>query len=179
MGLFNKFSSSDIYKDKEGNTLFYPWGMFGRGVVITTEIAQNQIHRFRKKSLIAAYTLIVLAAITQSYWFLVVLPFHTAWYYFECAKVTKGLTTTEEKMGYRKFAETRANSLSFKMLILIVAMFVVMLAVGILSLTNGNVTFSSLAVIAIAGLFIFHGGCMIVMKYQSKKIDLELGGHNT
>lgn len=97
-------------KDESGNTLFYPWGVLGSGLIVDSDEREEQIRAFIKKSYIIGFIVILGAQILfGSMHSFFVLILWCSWYYFSVKKFRNELPRTTVKLtvseGFRKGAE--------------------------------------------------------------------------
>jgi hypothetical protein len=59
MGYFDVLASGIIRKDERGSTVFYPWGVLGKGRLLPDEAAEKKVFRFVKFCFLVALVLAV------------------------------------------------------------------------------------------------------------------------
>ncbi|WP_428738791.1 hypothetical protein [Sulfurimonas sp.] len=109
MGYFDALSEALFKEDENGNTIFYKWGIMGRGVVVDTQEKKDQII-----SLTTIYYTIVFAFIfimnfsifiyhidivLNTVIFLGIGVVLTLWYLYQISKITKGLEYSQTKLS--------------------------------------------------------------------------------
>jgi hypothetical protein len=63
MGYFDGLTAAAFKKDRSGNTVFYPWGVFGRGRILPDEQKVAEVRLFLRRYYQAIFLLIIPAAI--------------------------------------------------------------------------------------------------------------------
>ena len=67
MGYFGEFIDISFKKDEKGRTIFYPWGIFGRGYILPDD-KKDIIRKKLKRSYQVFLTLVILTEIFVSSW---------------------------------------------------------------------------------------------------------------
>jgi hypothetical protein len=107
MGYFDGLANASFKKNSEGTSIFYPWGIFGRGRVIPDHHTEKRIRafltRYYKLSLLSLTAVGILGGWI---WAALLLPLHCLWFYLgvkplvsECAYSTDKLTIKESCSG--------------------------------------------------------------------------------
>ena len=72
MAYFSGFIDISFKKDEKGRTIFYPWGIFGRGYILPDD-KKDIIHKKLKRSYQVLLTLVILTEIFLSSWVSIIL----------------------------------------------------------------------------------------------------------
>jgi len=120
MSYFNGLSEAFFKEDENGNSIFYKWGILGRGVIIDTKERKDEIISFISSYYNLTFTLIILMQFSIFF-------FHTdifqttitfigigfimmLWYLQKISKLTHGLETSQIKLtmedGWKKMADS-------------------------------------------------------------------------
>ncbi len=108
MGYFDGLTDVLFKKDEKGNTIFYPWGILGKGYVIPDD-KKDGFRLIIKRLLLISVPLAITFSMFMSLprFFLIIVPL----YFFICAiwlKVnTRGLAKSSEKLN---LVDTTKNS---------------------------------------------------------------------
>ena len=114
-----------IKKDASGDTLYYPWIIFGSGFILNSKNIENQIRKLHKILMIYSLInlpfivfcldrgIIIFCAYLSIYLFVYYICF-----YFTVRKITKGLQKTKEKIKLFEAYRYQAQSLSLSILVL-------------------------------------------------------------
>lgn len=100
MGFFDELNSSPIKTMPDGRRMFFPYGNWGRGYIISTQQDHDRLHR-----LITIYTIVALAlglgaAAVSEFWLLVVAGGLMGFYLLWVRIVLDGMQRTEETLTY-------------------------------------------------------------------------------
>ena len=114
-----------LKKDASGNTLYYPWIIFGSGFILDSENTENKIRKIHK--ILMIYILINLPfmlffldrdVITFCTYLAIYLLLYYIYFYFTIKKMTKGLQKTKEKIKLLEAYRYQAQSLPMPFLVL-------------------------------------------------------------
>lgn len=110
MGYFEGITASSFKKDEDGNTVFYPWGVLGRGRVLTDESTEKQIRNFLFRFYKASFVLIAASAVSVGWqsWVALV-PILGGWFYFGSRSIVGGCPYSEEKLTFKAAAKNSAK----------------------------------------------------------------------
>lgn len=103
MGYFEGLASGSFKKNKDGNTVFFPWGMLSKGRVLPDESTETKLRGF----LIHYYkvclpTIIGVGVIIGWLWAFLLAPIFSAWFYFGTKSLTSGCPYSEEKLTFKE-----------------------------------------------------------------------------
>jgi uncharacterized membrane protein len=121
MGYFKALGEALFKVDEAGNTLFYPWGILGRGVILDTEERKDQILLFISRYYLITFVLIFclqflilfahIDAIRMSLSFGVLILMMTVWYITRIRALTSELPKTSIRMTMSNGWEATARNL--------------------------------------------------------------------
>ena len=174
-----------LKKDDSGNTLYYPWGIFGAGFILKSENTEKQIRKFHKIQMIYVLINIPIMTILFSvranifYWFVylsIYLIVYYIWFHFTTKKITKGLEKTKEKIKLSEIYSNQSKSISLPLLILFEILFLGATASIVwilLFYENAPPHFSFASIffwlgLAVVGLASIVYGYMIITKIRNK-----------
>ncbi|MBN1545705.1 MAG: hypothetical protein JW902_03505 [Syntrophaceae bacterium] len=107
MGYFDGLTDASFKTDEKGNTIFYPWGILGRGYILPEDKKdsfRNGIKRFLQISL----PLVILITVLKLWLLLlIVLPVFIIGYTIWIKKITKNLNSSSNKLT---LSESTINS---------------------------------------------------------------------
>jgi hypothetical protein len=107
MGYFDGLTASSFKKDDKGNTIFYPWGILGKGYILP-EDRKDTIRLVIKRHMIFIVPFAIVFSIFLKIWILIIaLPFYFFGYAIWIRQLTRGLEVTSEKLT---LSDTTANS---------------------------------------------------------------------
>jgi hypothetical protein len=115
MGYFEGLTNGSFKKDKDGNTIFFPWGVRGRGRVLPDESSETRVRAFISRYYkVSLPTIIGVGVIVGWAWSFLLVPIFGAWFYFGSKSLVSGYPYSEDKLtlkevyassaaGYNKF----------------------------------------------------------------------------
>jgi hypothetical protein len=116
MGYFDGLTDSSFKRDEKGHTIFYPWGILGKGYILPEdkkESFRTKIKRFLQISL----PLAILITITRLWVLLVIiLLVSILWYTIWIKKITKDLILSSYKQTLSESTRNSARSHNLKTL---------------------------------------------------------------
>lgn len=169
MGYFDGLTDAAFKRDASGNTLFYPWGIWGSGFIVDSEGKKNQIRGFYKKMYMVMLPAIIIIQMAVGFWLnLVLFPIYCVWYYFTAKKITQGLRKTEIKLKTSEAYKNSAKSHNLPTLIFLELISLGFVAIGIWILQAGKDSFIAYASMGFFGLCAMVIGYMIVAKIRDK-----------
>ena len=143
MGYIDALSEVLFKKDDDGNTVFYKWGVMGRGVVIDTEERKEQIVAFVSKYYLLTFALIffmqflILVMHTEimrtSLVFVGIALLMAGWYLQSVSKLTRGLEYSTTRLTMENGWQTTAEKMPRYA---IVGGFIAMILLVVLSLAT-------------------------------------------
>ena len=144
-------TASSFLKDGEGHTVFYPWGKFGRGVIIPNDEKRQQFSRLLKYNFLGV--LVFVLGLNAFMWKFIVaaLVVQQIAYFVIVNRMTKGLERSDERLTMAKSLQAFAVAAGMPFLIFFALFSLVFVAVGVLLVAIGD-TLLGLASVAIFGL---------------------------
>lgn len=164
MGYFDGLVESTLKKDKSGNTVFYPWGVLGKGRVIADADREIQLRRFLLRYYKVTLPVSIIFGILRIWPLLpIIVGVFTAWYLIESRRVLAGTPFSEERLtlkeGYRNSA-MKHNKFTLWVLFLFCLLFVVAgIAIALKGVGQSPVIFG-------LGCAIFFGLCSLAIGYM-------------
>lgn len=108
MRFFDALCQGPFKKDQNGNTVFFPYGVFGRGLVLRDSGNEQELRRFLKRWYKAAFlTLIPLAALGHVLWSMAAAISFVAWFRYRMKALLAGCLFSEDRLSLK---ESMANS---------------------------------------------------------------------
>jgi len=173
MSYFDGLTDGAFKTDASGNTLFYPWGILGSGVIVESEEKKKKIRNFIKKISIFTLPAIIIIQITVGFWLnLILLPIFGIWYYFSIKHITKDLNITNKKLTISESYNNSAKSFGFLTLIFLEFGSIVFVVLGIWTLWIDKESLIAYASIGFFSLCAIAFGYMIVAKFRNKSEGL-------
>jgi hypothetical protein len=161
---FKYFTDASFKKDDNGNTLFFPWGIYGKGRIITNELTERKVRGFINIYLIVNFlTIILTIGLLGWIWLLLLVPVFTGWFYLAMKSLLNGCPYSEEKLFFRESLTKSAKMLNkFTLWLLLLGSFLFVIA-GIALLLTAKSPGDLLAGI---GSIVFFGACATLYAYM-------------
>ena len=84
MGYFDGQASALFKRDESGGTVFYPWGVLGKGRLLPDEEAEKRVFRFVKLYFQISLVLVIGLGFFHWWYPAALLPILWIWYYLQC-----------------------------------------------------------------------------------------------
>lgn len=166
MGYFDALTSSSFKQDKSGKTVFYPWGVFGKGHVLPDAETEDRIRVFvRRYYMISISVIIIVGGVVGYIYMLVPLPVLIIWYHFKSKALIAGCSVTHAKLTLKESFENSAKAHNEKTLWLLLIFSILFVAAGLVALIQG---YSSHSKIMGALGCLFFGVCAVTFGYMIK-----------
>jgi len=130
MGYFNGITDSNFKTDDKGRILFYPWGVLGKGYILTDDSIKRKIRRFKKRyHIISLPCLATIAVVVLTGWVecLILFPIFPLWYWFKTAQLLKGAHfVTDTKFGLKEsytFSSKSHNIVTLWLMLIVSVLF--------------------------------------------------------
>jgi hypothetical protein len=153
MGYFDGVTEASFKKNKEGQTLYYPWGIFGKGYLITDAAKESQLRNFTKYN----YMLILPLVILNQIIFgpvpnLIIFPIYTIIFIALIKKFTNGLPVVTEKLKVSEAYRNSAKRHDLFTLIILDIVALLFVALGLLFVIEKRNTLLGIFAIVLFGL---------------------------
>jgi hypothetical protein len=128
MGYFEGLADASFKEDSNGNSVFYPWGVLGKGRILPDEATKTKLRNFIIRYYQVSLPLIIVLVVVRLWWLGVLLaPASFLWFFFQSKKITKDCQISTEKLSvkesYRNSAKSH-NKIMLWLLLLISLFFV-------------------------------------------------------
>ena len=169
MGYFDGLASGIIKKDKNNNSVYYPWGVLGKGYVLENEQKEQEI----KKMVILFYQLFFAVFILFAILFRNLPIFSIssigllAWVLFKSHQLTKNCPKSDEKLTLKEGYTNSAKAHNIWVLYVLLGVSVLFTLLGLLLLVAEKAALPSLLLIILFGASAAAIGCMIRVKKQN------------
>ena len=103
MGYFRTLTNSSFKLDSEGNTIFFPWGILGKGYVLPNNEIEENIRKFLTAYYLIGLTLLLIIVVFLNLWIVVILliPFSFIIWSIQAKRYIKGLDQSSEKLSIK------------------------------------------------------------------------------
>jgi hypothetical protein len=165
MGYFDGLTDASFKTDERGNTIFYPWGILGKGYILPEDKKDSfrvSIKRFLQVSLPLAILITILKL-----WLLllIVLPVFILGYTIWINKITRNLILSSNKLTLSESTtnSARSHNLTTLWLLAFSSLLFVVASIFIIIITPENWS------IAISGIIFFGFGLYVFWKMIKAK----------
>jgi hypothetical protein len=166
MGYFDALTSGCFKKDQSGKSVFYPWGVLGKGLVLPDEETENKVRRFVRRFYMISLPLIIIVSVTVGWVYSFALaPILIAWYHFKSRPLLTGCSITEDKLTLKESYSNSAKIYNKKVLWLLLILSIIFEAGGLLRFVHATSTYDK--IMATFG-FLFFGCCAVTFGYMIK-----------
>lgn len=168
MGYFDGLASGIIKKDKNNNSVYYPWGILGKGYVLENEEKEQEI----KKMVILFYQLFFAIFILFALLFKMLPIFIVGtlglliWFLVKSHQLTKNCPKSDEKLTLKEGYSNSAKAHNIWMLYVLLAVSIVFTLLGLFLLLSGKSILPSLFLTVLFGASGVAIGYMIRVKKQ-------------
>ncbi len=132
-------TASSFLTDRDGRTVFYPWGKFGRGVIIPTEEIRQRFSRLLKFNFLAVLALVLsMNAVTMTY-VIAALVIQQIVYFVMINRMTKELESSDEPLKMAKSMQAFAVAAGTPFLIFFAVFSLAFVAVGVFLVAIGDI----------------------------------------
>ncbi|MEH6478071.1 MAG: hypothetical protein V7727_20430 [Sneathiella sp.] len=157
-------SSSFRINDK-GDTLYYPWGLFGSGYILDTPARKKKITYVSSAMTVAAVAIIIVVynkvELVEIWW---LLPPIWLCHLFVTKWLTGGLTKTTDKITFRQNLNEQAMKAGFAFLI-----FMLILSIGMMAMFIWIISINSYSTTGLLMLMASFASCFLWVTLILKK----------
>jgi hypothetical protein len=103
MGYFRTLGNSSFKIDKCGNTIFFPWGILGKGYLLPDKKTEEKIRKFTTWYHVIGLMLILIMGAFLGLWgvLFLLIPVVLVVWYLQVKRYIKGLKQTEERLSWK------------------------------------------------------------------------------
>jgi len=117
--IFEKFMSLPFTKDREGRTLFHPWGILGNAYIVESREAEEKLRKSIKQDCFIGIPFFLLTIIFIKFWILYLLVIGwLAGYAWKLRKLTKTLEKSSERLTFKESTEDFAQKMPMALMII-------------------------------------------------------------
>ncbi len=166
MGYFDGLTNGILIKDKNGNTVFFPWGILGRGRILPDEPTETRVRGFVRRYYLVTLPMIISVGVILGWaWSFLLVPVFGAWFYLGTKSLVSECPYSEDKLTLKEsYANLAAGHNKFTLWLLFICS-VLFVAAGIWITTSAN---SSGQMLVGWLSVIFFGACGAVIGYMLK-----------
>lgn len=174
MGYFDGLVDAGFKKDEAGNTVFYPWGVLGKGKIIPNDEAKKVLRDYLMRYMKISFVMIIFGVIvginfTRMPILLVSLLAATAilllWHLNNIKRITAGFEQSTAKLKMAEAYTNSAKSHNKVTLWLLLLVSIGFCLIGLVLLVSANAMGQKLIGLSLALLF---GACTAAIGYMVK-----------
>ena len=166
MGYFDGLTNGSFKKDKNGNTVFFPWGVLGKGRVLPDESTETRVRGFVRRYYQVTLPIIIGVGVIFGWaWSFLLVPIFGAWFYFGTQALVSGYPHSEDNLTLKEgYANSAASHNKFTLWFLFICSVLFVLA-GILIATTAKSSGEMIMGLLSAAFF---GACGAAIGYMLK-----------
>lgn len=162
MGYFEGLTDATFKQDSNGNTLFYPWGVLGKGRILKDAETRDQLRNFILLYYKVSLPTAIVLAVLRQWWLLGIAGVALlAWFLLKSRSLLKDCPVSEERLtlkeGYRNSAASH-NALTLWLLLVVSLLF---------SAAGGLLLLAGKTLVGLLTLTLF-GACSAAFIYMLK-----------
>jgi len=165
MGYFEGLINASFKKDKNGQTLFYPRGISGKGYILSNKDIEVRIRVFLGRYYKISLSLIIFTGILVGVWSFLLIPFLYMWFHFGIKSLLTNCINSDEKLSYKESVINSALGHNTSTLWFLFICSIIFVVVGIFIADNATSLYKM--IVGWASV-IFFGVCGIVIGYMLK-----------
>ena len=171
MGYFEGLTNGNFKKDRDGNTIFFPWGILGKGRVLPDEQTEKKVRTFVSRYYKVSFpTIIGIGVIVGWGWSFLLFPIFVIWFYFGLKSLISDCPYSDDRLTLKEgFTNSAAghNKVTLWVLLVFSILFVVAgIFIASIARSSGQITLGLITVI-IFGLCSGAMGYMLKTKQRS------------
>lgn len=164
MGYFDALTNSSFKKDAADKTVFYRWGVLGKGHVLPDDETENRIRGFIRRYYMISLPVIIIVGVAVGWIYAFILvPFLVVWYHFKCKALITGFPVAAGKLTLKESYANAAKAHNKKMLWLLLIFSILFVGGGLFMFIHGVSNYNK--VMGALGC-LFFGVCIIVFGYM-------------
>lgn len=165
MGYFEGLADASFKEDSNGNTVFYPWGVLGKGRILPDETTKIKLRKFIILYYQISLPLIIFLTILRLWWLvLLVAPAFFLWFFLQSKQLTKNCEISNEKLTVKESYKNSARSHNTIMLWFMLAISLTFVVLGVFVFIKGKL-FLGLGSVVLFGLC----SCVFIFMIKAKR----------
>lgn len=160
MGYFDGLADASFKQDSNGNSVFYPWGVLGKGRVLPDAETHATLRTFIKRYYMVTLPVIIVLSVLRLWWLLLPAAIGLlAWFLLTTRSLLRNCPVSEEKLTLKEGYSNSAASHNKPTLWALLVVSLLMSLGGVLLLITGK----ALIGVALIGLFGLCSGVFVYM----------------
>jgi len=122
MGYFDGLTNGSFKKDKNGNSVFFPWGVLGKGRVLPDESTEMKVRGFVHRYYQVTLPIVIGVGVIFGWlWSFLLVPLVGAWFYFGIKPLVSGCPYSVDKLTLKEgYANSAASHNKFTLWLLFI-----------------------------------------------------------
>lgn len=167
MGYFDGLVSGSFKKDAQGNSVFYPWGIMGKGYILRTVAEEEKLRGALKLNYMIMLPAIIIIQIAVGAWLnFILVPVYIVLFTLWVYRTTRGLERSFEKITVAESYKSSAKAHNLPTLIILEICAIGFVAIGVWMIVEGEPLFMPVLCILLFGAAALAIGYMIVQKVR-------------
>ncbi|MCC6138381.1 MAG: hypothetical protein IT287_07090 [Bdellovibrionaceae bacterium] len=169
MGYFDGLTEASFKKNNLGQTLYYPWGVMGKGYLVIDNAREQQLRKFTKLNYLITLPVVIFNQVIFGVLpNLILLPIYIVTFIFLLRKYTSNLPVVTEKLGVKEAYRNSASRHSLTTLLALEVVAIAFVTMGILFIIEGRNTYLGIFAVALFGFTAIAIGYMSIFKIKNK-----------
>ncbi len=167
MGYFDGLVSGSFKTDAAGNSVFYPWGIMGKGYILRTVAEEEKLRGALKLNYMIMLPAIIIIQIAVGAWLnFILVPVYIVLFTLWVHHTTRGLERSFEKITVAESYKSSAKAHNLPTLILLEIFAIGFVAIGFWMIAEGEPIMVPVFCIVLFGAAALAIGYMIVQKVK-------------
>jgi hypothetical protein len=169
-----KLGRSLFSQDASGQTVFYPWSIFGKGYIVPSEEKREQLMNFLRQNYMLSFTFFIVIIITGSHLsdsttFVVgILTVYTVWYYWSIKNLTEDMAIASARLSFTVACRNSAPNFNIAFLVVAELSAIIFMCMAAIMFMSHDGMLLGLAGLVIFGFSAAMSGCMIYFKIKNR-----------
>ena len=165
MGYFDGLTNASFKSDADGNTIFFPYGVFGKGRLIGDADRADQLKKFIVRFYMVSLGMSLVMGATVGYiWTIFAFPFAMLWYFQGIKKFLKDAPFSDAKLSNRESMQNAASGMNKYLIWFLLLASLLFVAASVFLVTETGDLF-----LGLGGVFFAVCGFVFVFMLRSKK----------
>ena len=165
MGYFDGLTNASFKPDTDGNTVFFPYGVWGKGRLITDADIAEQLRKFISRFYMVAFSMMLVIGVTVGYiWAFIAMPFVMLWYFQGIKKFLKDAPFSDVKLSNRESMQNVASGMNKYLIWFLFLVSLLFVAASVFLVMETGDLF-----LGLGGVFFAVCGFVFVFMLRSKK----------
>ncbi len=166
MGYFDGLTNASFKKNEEGKTIFFPWGVLGKGRILPDEATETKVRAFVSRYYkVSLPTIFGVGVFVGWAWSFLLVPIFGAWYYFGSKSLGSHYPYSEDKLTLK---ESYTNSATGHNKVTLWLLFTASILFVLAGIFMASIATSPSQIAMGYFTVIFFGACSVAIGYMLK-----------